>query len=84
MAFNPEASDFAATALFNWGMGMAWVSSGFVRLMVSVMFLMYLCKLPLRNHPCFETPPVFLAYISVRAKTWSVLLCEAATHHRPC
>lgn len=33
---------------------------------------------------CFEPNPVSLAYISVRAKTWSVLLYEAATHHRPC
>lgn len=34
----------------------------------------------------FETcPPVSLACISVRAKTWSLLLYEAAsTHHRPC
>lgn len=45
---------------------------------------MYLFKFLLRMHICFETKPVFLAYISVRTKTWSVLLYEAATHHRPC
>lgn len=73
-----------APAVSSWEMEVAWLWSGFVCEVcdVGVLFVMY--KTTAEKPHLFETPPVSLAYIPVRAKTWSVLLYEAATHHRPC
>lgn len=57
----------------------------YLPLCISLCVLLHCTFLCLFSACVLKPAPCFSCRISVRAKTWSLLLCEAAiTHHRPC